>query len=261
MKSHKIKHSISLYLTNFSFLILAIVIFSNIASAQSNLDQGIALYEKGDYTNAIKILEKDNENISSLYYLGLAYEKNDDKKSAEAAYLSSIEKATKLVIKQLRKNSKVGAEEFREQIKTKYGRDIDTAFLAFGRYGQLNPEIYESIDWRNKFQVLSIYAQNVVEADRFYFSNEVTSKLKITSKSFAGFTKEARRIGATGNINVLVGFMKDGTIGMAIPLKELGYGLTESAVNAAKEIKFEPAEKDKNPVNTVAIINYDFRIF
>jgi hypothetical protein len=42
-------------------------------------------------------------------------------------------------------------------------------------------------------------------------------------------------------------------------IKSLGYDLTKKAVEAARNIKFEPAQKVGRPVSVVSTIEYDFK--
>lgn len=90
-------------------------------------------------------------------------------------------------------------------------------------------------------------------------SEESASKpLRILSKSTAQYTDEARRNGVSGTIKLRVTFLASGAIGDVTPISELPGGLTENAVAAAKNIKFEPATTDGTPVTVTKIIEYSF---
>lgn len=97
----------------------------------------------------------------------------------------------------------------------------------------------------------SIYSENLPTYDK---------KIKITSKKQAPYTDAARNNRTSGNISVAVEFGADGKIGFVFPFKTLPDGLTESAVKATKEIKFEPAEKDGKPITVVMVVMYTFDI-
>ncbi len=85
--------------------------------------------------------------------------------------------------------------------------------------------------------------------------------VKIISKRPPQYTEEARRNQVSGRIKVAVEFGSDGKIKFVVPLRGLSYGLTESAVKAASEIRFEPAVKNGKTVTVIKIVEYSFDIF
>ena len=85
--------------------------------------------------------------------------------------------------------------------------------------------------------------------------------LKILSKPRAPFTDSARRAGVDGTTRLLVGFSANGTVTHVLVIKPLSHGLSESAVRAARRIKFEPATRDGKPISVVRQIEYNFMIY
>ena len=85
-------------------------------------------------------------------------------------------------------------------------------------------------------------------------------RLTILSKPRANYTEEARRNGVSGTIRILVLFSKTGKI-TAIPIKGLSYGLTEQALQAARQITFSPMQKDGQPVSIVRVVEYNFNLY
>lgn len=85
--------------------------------------------------------------------------------------------------------------------------------------------------------------------------------LRLLSKPTPTYTDEARKNGASGSVKLRVTFLDSGTIGDVIPLNTLPDGLTESAVEAAKSIKFQPATKNGTPVTVVKLVEYSFTTF
>jgi len=88
-----------------------------------------------------------------------------------------------------------------------------------------------------------------------------TDKLQIISKPLARFTDDARRNGTEGSVRLRVVFTASGQIGSVISVSELPDGLTEQAVAAAKQIKFEPATRNGVPISVTKIIEYNFTIY
>jgi hypothetical protein len=83
----------------------------------------------------------------------------------------------------------------------------------------------------------------------------------IGRKPFASYTDEARRNNISGTVAVAIEFKADGTIGFVVPMNDLPYGLTENAVNAARQIRFEAAELNGKPVTVITVMTYSFNIY
>lgn len=85
--------------------------------------------------------------------------------------------------------------------------------------------------------------------------------MKILSKPRATYSDEARRAGINGTVKILVLLGADGKVGPIIMLTRLGFGLDETAVRAARQIKFEPKTVNGKPVSSVVTMEYSFTIF
>lgn len=88
-----------------------------------------------------------------------------------------------------------------------------------------------------------------------------TSPLRILSKPKPVYTEEAKKNNIEGKITLRIVFKKDGTIGKVQPVSGLAAGLTESAIEAAKKIRFEPQRKDGKPVSVTKVIEYNFTLY
>ena len=86
--------------------------------------------------------------------------------------------------------------------------------------------------------------------------------LKIISKPRAEYPKQdTGTICATGIVRLRIRFLDSGRIGEIEPLNKLPYGLTESAINAAQEIKFNPEIREGKSVTVTKVIEYNFSIY
>jgi TonB family protein len=85
--------------------------------------------------------------------------------------------------------------------------------------------------------------------------------LRITNKPQARYTDRARTNNVSGVVRLAVLCGVNGRIEHILLLKRLGFGLDQRAIEAAKEIRFEPKMKDGKPVPTVITIEYSFTIF
>lgn len=84
---------------------------------------------------------------------------------------------------------------------------------------------------------------------------------RILSKPSATYTESARIAETGGSVLLEVTFLASGRIGDIKPISELPNGLTESAIEAARKIKFQPAMSDGQPVTSVKTIEYTFAIY
>jgi TonB family protein len=89
----------------------------------------------------------------------------------------------------------------------------------------------------------------------------VTTPLNILSKPRAQYTDEARQAQVQGTVVLKVTLLANGTVGSIVPVSRLGYGLTEKAIAAAHEIRFEPKKVNGVPQSVTKTIEYNFNIY
>lgn len=87
-----------------------------------------------------------------------------------------------------------------------------------------------------------------------------TSSLDILFKPSATYTDAARRNEFEGTVRLLVEFRKDGKIGEIQVLQGQPYGLTDEAIEAAQNIRFNPARKNGEAVTTNQTVEYRFSL-
>lgn len=91
--------------------------------------------------------------------------------------------------------------------------------------------------------------------------NDQNRDLKLISKPSAKYTNLARFYQIQGTISLRVTFLADGTIGGVETTSKLPFGLTNSAIKAAKAMRFLPALRNGQPYNITKNVRYDFTIF
>lgn len=89
----------------------------------------------------------------------------------------------------------------------------------------------------------------------------VTSPVRIISKPRPGYTDAARTNGVTGSVVLKVTLLANGSIGSITPVRRLPHGLTEQAIAAARQIRFEPKKVNGQPVSVVMTFDYGFTIY
>jgi TonB family protein len=90
---------------------------------------------------------------------------------------------------------------------------------------------------------------------------DVTRKADILYKPEPLYTFNARRNNVTGTVRLRMVLAADGTVQNIVPLATLPEGLTEQAIEAARDIEFKPASKDGRPVSQYVTVEYNFNIY
>lgn len=89
----------------------------------------------------------------------------------------------------------------------------------------------------------------------------VTQPLKILAKQKAQYTDQARVNNVQGTVTLRVTFLASGGIGSISTIKGLPYGLTEQAIAAARNIRFEPELVNGQPRTTSRPVSFTFNIY
>jgi TonB family protein len=82
----------------------------------------------------------------------------------------------------------------------------------------------------------------------------------VTDKPRPVYTPEGRAKKIEGEVLLQVVFAATGEVQVQRVLQGLGYGLDESAENAARQIKFQPAQKDGRAIDAAAVIHIVFEL-
>lgn len=101
----------------------------------------------------------------------------------------------------------------------------------------------------------------VVDYSRTFRGAEVSRKARIKSKPEPGYTDAARKFDVRGVVRVRAVLASSGAVERVAVIRGLPHGLTQSAVAAARKIKFEPAEKDGRRVSQYVTLDYNFQIY
>ncbi len=94
----------------------------------------------------------------------------------------------------------------------------------------------------------------------FFKAKEVTRRVKLLSYPAPQRPNDKRVDEVTGQVILDVVACRDGRITNIEVVQSQPYGLTEAAIEAARKVKFRPAEKDNEVVSQKIRFEYDFRI-
>ena len=87
-----------------------------------------------------------------------------------------------------------------------------------------------------------------------------TTGVAILSKPNPAYSTEARTIKLEGDVVLEVIFLASGQLQVIRVVSGLGHGLDEAAIQAAKMIRFRPAERNGQPVDFHAHVRIEFRL-
>ncbi len=94
-----------------------------------------------------------------------------------------------------------------------------------------------------------------------YTGREVTTRARVLSKPEPQYTEEARKNQITGTVVLRAVFTSTGQVTNIRAVSGLPFGLTERAIAAARQIKFQPATKDGRPVSMHIQLEYNFNLY
>jgi TonB family protein len=87
-----------------------------------------------------------------------------------------------------------------------------------------------------------------------------TAPVEITYKPNPVYTDEARKMKLEGEVLLEVSFGANGSLHVNRVVRGLGHGLDEAAIAAANKMKFKPALRSGQPVDSTAIVHVVFQI-
>ena len=124
---------------------------------------------------------------------------------------------------------------------------------------KLNPPNAEM--WRERRDTLAIYSipKGQLGSRTVFGATEVQKRARLLESPAAAYPDEARAAQADGEVRLRLVLAADGTVKHIFPMKSLKYGLTEAAIEAARQIGFEPAIRDGQPVSQFATLSYEFK--
>ena len=104
----------------------------------------------------------------------------------------------------------------------------------------------------------SFYDTNPLDVQR---GPDVDTKVRLQSKPDPAYTSAAENAQITGTVILRCVFTSQGTVTNIRVVKGLPGGLTERAMEAARNIKFIPATKDGKPVSMWMQLEYNFNLY
>jgi TonB family protein len=101
----------------------------------------------------------------------------------------------------------------------------------------------------------------VSDSNRIFRSADVTQRARVLEKPEPVYTESARKFSITGTVVLRCVFSKNGEVTNIVVVRKLPHGLTSRALDAARRIRFIPAEKDGHPVSMWMQLEYNFNLY
>jgi TonB family protein len=91
-------------------------------------------------------------------------------------------------------------------------------------------------------------------------SGPASTPVEITFKPNPVYTDEARSLKLEGEVLLEVSFSANGTLHVNRVVRGLGHGLDEAAIAAANKIRFKPALRNGQPMDSTAVVHVTFQL-
>jgi TonB family protein len=91
-------------------------------------------------------------------------------------------------------------------------------------------------------------------------TNSLATPVEITFKPNPVYTDEARKLKLEGEVLLDVSFSANGTLHVNRVVRGLGHGLDEAAIAAANKMRFKPAQRNGQPVDSTAVVHVVFQM-
>ena len=152
--------------------------------------------------------------------------------------------------------------DFRERLRLwqdNLAKSFADAGATIDEILKLNPPDAEQ--WHERSDTMWLYSQPISPPSdrRVYGASEVQKKARLLDAPAATYPDEAHAAKARGEVRLRVVLASDGLVKYIFPMKPLPYGLTRTAMEAARQIKFEPAIRDGKPASQFATLSYEFK--
>lgn len=143
---------------------------------------------------------------------------------------------------------------------------LEEAADSLERYLKANPNVADAEMWREQLTSLRFYAalrdgKSPSGFDNTYSIRDVTVRAQILSRREPQYPTRAREKGISGRVVLRAVFGVEGRVRNILVVASPDSELTAVCIEAAREIRFIPAQKDGKPVSQFTQIEYEFFIY
>lgn len=133
------------------------------------------------------------------------------------------------------------------------------AEVTIGQILKLNPT--NARHYRERRETMGLYSEPVgpPEVRTVFGKTEVEKRARLIESPAAIYPDTALQAKGKGEVRLRLVLAADGTVKYIFPMKPLKHGLTEAAIEAAQQIKFEPAVRKGRPASQFLTVSYEFK--
>jgi TonB family protein len=228
--------------------------------------RGVSLQREGKAEEAVASLraavKRDKKDLTAWHYLGLALEQKGDTKEARKAHEKAANLGDKLLADLLSGSS---GDEISKGLRA-IGASLVEAGESAQKCLQLAPQPSGRKLRERQLQADSLLAfaemANAPSGTPVLLTGkEVSVKARVLSKPEPQYTEEARAKQITGTVVLRAIFAANGRVLGIRAVSGLPAGLTEQAIQAARQIRFVPAIKDGRAVSMFVQLEYNFDLY
>lgn len=132
------------------------------------------------------------------------------------------------------------------------------------RFLELEPNTEDGPMWKEQLEALRVHSEPALKPDgerTIFIGMEVTKKGRVLAKPEPTYTQAAKEAQIEGTVVLRAVFAADGTVNNILVVSSLPKGLTQRAIQAARKIKFIPAEIKGKPVSMFMQLEYNFNLY
>lgn len=151
-------------------------------------------------------------------------------------------------------NPRVRISQWQEDLADSFA----AAEVIIGQILKLNPPNAEY--YRERRETMGLYSEPVgpPEVRTVFGKTEVDTRARLIESPAAQYP-DTLVTKAKGEVRLRLVLAADGTVKYIFPMKPLKHGLTEAAIEAARQIKFEPAVRKGQPASQFLTLSYEFK--
>jgi TonB family protein len=142
-------------------------------------------------------------------------------------------------------------------------KDLADAFAAaevtIGEILRLDPP--DKDYWLERRETMRLYSTPISppETREVFGKSEMEKAARLLDAPAAKYPDSALQAKSKGEVRLRLVLAADGTVKYIFPMKPLKHGLTEAAIEAARQIKFEPGIRNGKPASQFFTLSYEFR--
>ena len=146
----------------------------------------------------------------------------------------------------------------------KWRLKLEQAQAALGKYLSLRPNDSESVWWREQHDAMKAHITQLKDQEEGNWYHEIdkdgVTRPTIEYYEKGKYTEAAINRRITGTVKLRVIFNRDGILKDLLVVEGLEAGLTWTAIEAARKIRFKPATKGGEPVTVVGYLELNFAL-